>query len=124
MNRIVSVLVSGLITTIALMAMLLPVSVSALDFKSNPRYSSMDQQEDVRRESDDDSGPFDGFDLKTRKVWINDMVYRMHPRMRVVGTAKKLGLLSDIKQGEIVSITVIPTDTESSIPVLAEIRRR
>ncbi len=69
------------------------------------------------------SGPFDGADPKTHKLWIDDTVFLMHPTMKVIGGPTKLGLLSAIQRGEIVEISVQFDETGATLPVVTEIRR-
>ncbi|WP_177419197.1 hypothetical protein [endosymbiont of Lamellibrachia barhami] len=69
------------------------------------------------------SGPFDGANPKTHKLWIDDTVYLMHPAMKVIGGPAKLGLLSAIQRGEIVEISVQFDETGATLPVVTEIRR-
>ncbi|RLJ19867.1 hypothetical protein DJ031_07610 [bacterium endosymbiont of Escarpia laminata] len=69
------------------------------------------------------SGPFDGADSKTHKLWIDDTVFLMHPAMKVIGGPTKLGLLSAIQRGEIVEISVQFDETGATLPVVTEIRR-
>ncbi|MBA1445621.1 MAG: hypothetical protein M3H12_08460 [Chromatiales bacterium] len=69
------------------------------------------------------SGPFDGANLKTHKLWIDDTVFLMHPTMKVIGGPAKLGLLSAIQRGEIVEISVQFDETGATLPVVTEIRR-
>ncbi len=69
------------------------------------------------------SGPFDGANPKTHKLWIDDTVFLMHPTMKVIGGPTKLGLLSAIQRGEIVEISVQFDETGATLPVVTEIRR-
>ncbi|MBL3600836.1 MAG: hypothetical protein JMN25_13385 [gamma proteobacterium endosymbiont of Lamellibrachia anaximandri] len=69
------------------------------------------------------SGPFDGVNLKTHKLWIDDTVFLMHPTMKVIGGPAKLGLLSAIERGEIVEISIQFDETGATLPVVTEIRR-
>jgi hypothetical protein len=80
----------------------------------------------MAEESDDStvwSGPFDGYDEKSRRVWVNDMVFQYTDQSKVVGTANKLGLLSDIDMGETVSVLFVYTG-DGGIPHVLEIRRQ
>lgn len=69
-------------------------------------------------------GPFDGLDLKTKHVWINDTVYKLDRRVRVKGTHKKLGLITDLKQGERITATLRPNDDQPTIPYVILIERQ
>lgn len=70
------------------------------------------------------TGPFDGLDVKSRKIWINDMVYNLVRGVKVKGTASKLGLLSDLKQGEEVKVTIQPNEKTPNIPNVVLIERQ
>jgi hypothetical protein len=69
-------------------------------------------------------GPFDGLDLKTRRVWINDTVYLLDSRVKVKGTHKKLGLITDLKQGETIRATLRPNEDQPIIPYVILIERQ
>ncbi|MCU7851455.1 MAG: hypothetical protein KZQ80_04500 [Candidatus Thiodiazotropha sp. (ex Monitilora ramsayi)] len=70
------------------------------------------------------TGPFDGLDLKTKQIWINDMVYLMDSSMKVIGTSVKLGLITDIKQGEEIKATLVPNQKSPSVPYVIKIERQ
>ena len=53
------------------------------------------------------SGPFDGLNMKTSHIWINDRVYELARSVKVVGTSTKLGVITDIKKGERIDADVI-----------------
>lgn len=69
-------------------------------------------------------GPFDGLDLKSKKIWINDMVYHLARSVKVKGTSSKLGLITDLKQGEEVKVTLQPNEKTPSIPFAVLIERQ
>ena len=124
MNVMSKTPIRGMACVIAMLGLLLPLAANALELKSNSRYSAVQAEKERARESAGQKGPFNGYDPKAKEVWIDDMVYRMHTGLRVVGTPTKLGLLSEIKNGEIVRYSYIPANDGSSIPLLTEIRRR
>jgi hypothetical protein len=68
-------------------------------------------------------GPFDGLDLKTREIWIDDMVYILDRSVKVKGTSTKLGLITDLKPGEEVRATLQPNEKTPSIPYVILIER-
>ena len=68
-------------------------------------------------------GPFDGVDLKAKRIWINDMVYLLDREVKVKGTSTKLGLMSDLKLGEKVRVTLEPNEETPSIPYVVLIER-
>jgi hypothetical protein len=79
---------------------------------------------DMEEESADSrvwSGPFHKYSKETGKVWINDRVFLYTVQSKVIGTATKLGLLSDIDMDEIV--TVLFEAGDKGIPYVLEIRR-
>ncbi|MCU7813384.1 MAG: hypothetical protein KZQ77_19435 [Candidatus Thiodiazotropha sp. (ex Notomyrtea botanica)] len=69
------------------------------------------------------SGPLDGLDLKENRIWVNDTVYYLARTVRVKGTSTKLGLLTDLKPGEKVKLTLNPNEKEPSIPYVVQIER-
>ena len=70
------------------------------------------------------SGVFYGYDEATRKIWINDYVYKLSTDYRVLGSPTKLGLLSAIQDKEIVEFKIAPNAERPSIPLIVEIRRK
>ncbi|KRT55384.1 hypothetical protein [endosymbiont of Ridgeia piscesae] len=70
------------------------------------------------------SGPFDGVNLKRRRIWIDDTVFSMSRKLRVVGTSKKLGLLSDLRQGEAIKALVTRGEDKNGLREVLEIRRQ
>ena len=68
-------------------------------------------------------GSFDGVDLKVRRIWISDMVYILDRSVKVKGTSTKLGLLTDLKMGETVQVTLLPNEETPSIPFVVLIER-
>ena len=69
-------------------------------------------------------GPFDGLDLKARRIWINDMVYKLDRNVKVKGTHRKLGLITDLKAGEIIKVTLLPNEDQPTIPYVMLIERQ
>ncbi len=69
-------------------------------------------------------GPFDGLNLKAHRIWINDTVYILDRSVRVKGTSTKLGLITDLKQGEPVKARLSPNDETPSIPYVIFIERQ
>jgi hypothetical protein len=69
-------------------------------------------------------GSFDGLDLKARSIWINDMVYKLDLRVKVKGTSNKLGLITDLKQGETIRATLRPNEHQPAIPYVILIERQ
>jgi hypothetical protein len=68
-------------------------------------------------------GSFDGYDPKGGVVWVDDMTFKMADNFKVIGTSKKLGLLSDVKQGEPV-ILLFEERGYRKIPLAIELRRQ
>lgn len=68
-------------------------------------------------------GPFDGVDLKARRIWVNDTVYVLDRAARVEGTSTKLGYISDLKAGEVIRVTLTPNEKTPSIPNVILIER-
>ncbi len=68
-------------------------------------------------------GSFDGYDKKIGRVWVDDMAFRYSDQTKVIGTASKLGLISDIKQGETVSV-MFEGAGDTQPPFALEIRRQ
>jgi hypothetical protein len=69
-------------------------------------------------------GPFDGVDLNAGRIWINDSVFFLDKAVTVKGTSTKLGLLSDLKQGETVKATLKPNEKRPNIPYVLVIERQ
>jgi hypothetical protein len=69
------------------------------------------------------TGSFDGVNLKEKRIWIGDMVYLLDGNVRVRGTSTKLGLLSDLRQGEEVTATLRPNE-DGPTPYVVEIIRQ
>jgi hypothetical protein len=69
-------------------------------------------------------GPLDGLDLKARRIWINDMVYMLDRKVKVKGTHSKLGLITDIKPGEVIKATLHPNEDQPTIPYVMLIERQ
>lgn len=68
-------------------------------------------------------GQFDGLNLKDKRIWVDDTVYLLDSGVKVVGTSTKLGLITDIKQGEQVRIIVRPGES-GTIPYVTQIYRQ
>lgn len=68
-------------------------------------------------------GPFDDLDLKSRNIWINDIVYLLDAKVKVKGTHKKLGLITDLKPGERIRATFRENPRMPSIPYIILIER-
>ena len=68
-------------------------------------------------------GPFDGLDLKSRSIWINDIAYLLDAKVKVKGTHKKLGLITDLKQGERIRATFRENPSMPSVPYITLIER-
>jgi hypothetical protein len=69
-------------------------------------------------------GSFDALDLKARRIWINDMVYKLDRNVKVKGTHRKLGLITDLKAGEIIKATLLPNEDQPTIPYVMLIERQ
>jgi hypothetical protein len=70
----------------------------------------------------EDEGIFDGHNPKTGNLWVSDHVYQYTVKLKVVGTSKKAGLLSDIRRGEPVFVTYMKR--QGQVPLAVEIRRK
>ena len=53
-------------------------------------------------------GTVDGLDLKKQRIWIGDRRFLISRSTKVKGTPTKLGLITDLKQGETVKAEVQP----------------
>jgi uncharacterized lipoprotein YehR (DUF1307 family) len=84
------------------------------------------QMEEPSEETSDDTatGSFDGVDLKEKLIWVNDTVYAMESNVKVKGTSTKVGLLSDLKQGEVVKVYLMPNEDDPSVPFVTLIERQ
>jgi hypothetical protein len=69
-----------------------------------------------------DVGTFDGYSSKAERLWVSDTVYQYTRTLKVIGTPKKVGLLSDIKWGETVEIQY--ELREGQIPLVTVIYRQ
>jgi len=69
-------------------------------------------------------GPLDGLDLKARRIWINDVVYMLDRKVKVKGTHRKLGLITDLKPGEIIKATLLPNEDQPNIFYVMLIERQ
>ncbi|MCU7915461.1 MAG: hypothetical protein KZQ65_06045 [Candidatus Thiodiazotropha sp. (ex Gloverina cf. vestifex)] len=96
---------------VACIVLALPFSVSA-----DNRVEFDDFEESI-------SGPLDGLDLKKKWIWVDDMIYYLDRNVKVKGTSTKLGLIMDLKQGEVVKLRLRPNDKEPSIPYVVLIER-
>lgn len=81
-------------------------------------------QEVVREEQalSQESGSFNGYSKKSNRLWVNDRVYLYKENLKVIGTSKKIGLLSDIRLGEPVVINFLTRSEQ--IPLVFEIKRQ
>ncbi len=70
------------------------------------------------------TGPFFGHDQATGKIWINDFAYQLHADYRVIGSSTKLGLLSAIRYGEMVTFETAPNPKQPSTPYVIKIHRK
>jgi hypothetical protein len=68
-------------------------------------------------------GSFDGVDVKAQRIWVDDWMYLLDASVKVKGTATKLGLLSDIKQGERIRLRLLPNSEEPNTPYVTLIER-
>lgn len=95
---------------------MMPIEESlAADPQQGLDSSESESASNIRR------GSFDGYNKKTGRVWVDDMVFRYTDQTKVIGTANKLGLISDIKLGETVSLVF--EEGGSRPPFALEIRR-
>ena len=67
---------------------------------------------------------FDGYDEKSRSVWLNDFRYELYPGYKVIGKHSKRASLSSILFGERVDVVVEANSKSPTTPYLVEIRRR
>ena len=88
---------------------------------SADRWSEPEQTEGF---VDTIEGTFDGLDLKTKNIWISDMIYRIDRGIKVKGTAKKLGLITDLRQGELIKATLRENEKVPEIPYVILIERQ
>ena len=68
-------------------------------------------------------GTVDGLDLKKQRIWINDRRYLISRSTKVKGTSTKIGLITDLKQGETVKAEIQPNEDGSS-PYVTTIYRQ
>jgi hypothetical protein len=68
-------------------------------------------------------GKFGGYDEKEKLLWVDEDVLYYGFGVKVVGTATKLGLLSEIKLGEKVT-AVVKSRGKKKIPMVIEIHRQ
>lgn len=68
-------------------------------------------------------GTVDGIDLKLNRIWINDRRFLVNRLTKVNGTSTKLGLITDLKEGETVKAE-FTTDKDGSTPVISIIYRQ
>jgi hypothetical protein len=68
-------------------------------------------------------GSFDGVNLKERRIWIDDTLYALDRSVQVEGTSTKLGLLSDLKQGETIKASFQPNEKEPGLHIVTVIER-
>jgi hypothetical protein len=79
-----------------------PAAVAA-----GPAYATARQQSSAVETVD---GSFDGLDLKKRWIWISDVRYVYDGSTKIKGTSTKLGLITDLKQGERVKAEIKPNE--------------
>lgn len=91
----------------------------ATDAISQPAGQGIVQEEQSLRQ---ESGSFGGYNKKTGRFWVGDRVYQFDTKLKVTGTSKKLGLLSDIRQGELVVVHFLMRSVE--IPFAFEVKRQ
>lgn len=70
------------------------------------------------------TGTFDGLDLKQKRIWISDMVYLLDDSVSVRGTSVKLGLLTDLKQGETIKAYLRENEADIYVPYVTKIERQ
>jgi hypothetical protein len=70
------------------------------------------------------SGPYYGYSPQSGKIWINDKAYLKHPEIKVEGHGTKLGMLSSIKEGEVVEFITVPNKDKPNLPFVVMIRRQ
>jgi hypothetical protein len=68
-------------------------------------------------------GPFDGLSLEEQRIWIDDTVYLLDRNVKVKGTSKKLGLITDLKKGEWVRATLRQNSDPAKKPYVIMIER-
>jgi hypothetical protein len=97
----------------------LPVSLLLAAGVSDPSLQAVEEE----APSNLRDGPFDGYDKKGGVLWVDDMTFKIADNFKVIGTSKKLGLLSDVKQGEQV-ILLFEERGYRKIPLAIELRRQ
>ena len=80
-------------------------------------------EEQAQRSLVEATGSFDGYSKQSNCVWVSDTVFQIVGSLKVVGTSTKVGLLSDIKEGETVTI-LYEKNGANQIPTAVEIRRK
>jgi hypothetical protein len=70
------------------------------------------------------TGTFDGLDLKQKRIWISDMVFLLDSAVSVKGTSVKLGLITDLKQGETVKAYLRENEADEYVPYVTKIERQ
>lgn len=102
----------------------LMVGVLLISFQvSSEEFDSLGDGVLLNVESESVTGQFDGMNMKTNQIWVDDMVYLLSRPVNVVGTPTKLGLLSDIKQGEAVTLKLKYNNKTPSQPYVIKIER-
>jgi len=99
----------------------MPAGILLAAGASSPiEQSGMEQDES---KSNLREGSFDGYDKQAGLIWVNDMVFQLTDKLNVIGTSKKVGLLSDMQQGEPV-ILLFEDRGSRQIPLAIELRRQ
>jgi hypothetical protein len=88
-----------------------------------PQEAISYEPEDEPEASNVVKGSFDGLDLKKKKIWIGDMIYLLDDAVTVQGTSVKLGLITDLKQGEIIRAHLRENVENEFIPYVVKIER-
>jgi hypothetical protein len=70
------------------------------------------------------TGTFDGLDLKEKRIWVSDMVYLLDGTVSVKGTSVKLGLITDLKQGETIKVYLRENEDDVYVPYVTKIERQ
>ncbi len=71
------------------------------------------------------SGPFDGVNLKRRRIWIDDTVFSMSRKPQVGGHIEgTLGCSLTLRQGEAIKPLVTRGEDKNGLREVLEIRRQ
>ncbi|MCU7844148.1 MAG: hypothetical protein KZQ93_09950 [Candidatus Thiodiazotropha sp. (ex Monitilora ramsayi)] len=112
------ILISHLVLVLALS--LLPAVLMA---DTNRNHDSHTDEPEEIIEENARQGPFDGYDKDKALIWVDDKLYQIEGNLKVVGTPSKIGLLSNIQQGETVKI-IIEDRGPMKLPVVIELHRK